>query len=120
MNYPNSTLSFYKTRKAISSSVVLNDEQKREFTAAFDHIKCSWLEDIETFISKDKDNFETTIEHSDESSSSIPDSFDPSLKLAELEVKSQSQSSGGGDEISAFKTFGITKYLQCESMIHNI
>ena len=118
--FPNSTLSFYQTRKTILSSIVLNDDQKRKFTGALDHMKHAWLQDIEDFIKKEKNIHDTTLQVSDDSLDSIPDSYDPSFKMAELEVKSQSKGSGADDELASFKTFGISKYLQCMSMIHNV
>jgi len=44
MKYPNSTLSFHQTKRSISNSNILTDEQKTEFRGVFDFVRV--LEDF--------------------------------------------------------------------------
>ena len=53
----------------------------------------SWLSEIESFIMRGNQETETENAPSQDSETSIPDSFDPSLRMSELEMRSQSPSS---------------------------
>ena len=44
-------------------------------------------------------------------------SYDPSLQMAELEVRNNSQQTSQKNEIESYRQFGISKYLECEFII---
>ena len=47
----------------------------------------------------------------------ISDDYDPTLQMAELEVRSQN--SGQLDEFESYRQFGITRYIECKFLAHH-
>lgn len=45
-------------------------------------------------------------------------SYDPSLQMAELEVRNNSQQTSQKNEIESYRQFGISKYLECEFLFY--
>ena len=68
--------------------------------------------EIDSFITRGTLEPEPEVEQN--RSVDIPDSYDPSLRFEELQVQSQSKTSGPKDELASFRQFGITRFYDCK------